>query len=112
MTETVFWDRHSSEACGRSRNGHFSGPKLSKTGPKLYKTGPKLSKTGPKVYKTGPKLSKTGLKYSKTQSNGRANLKYSRNTPRDPETWVCSLPLGSPTGVPKRSYVRVRVVPP
>ena len=61
--------------------------------------------------KTGPKLSKLSQNEVKTQSNGRVNLIYSEIHAWDPETDMYSIPLGSPTGPQKRSYVHVPVVP-
>ena len=44
----------------------------------------------------------------KLTANGRVNLKYSINQPRDPKTGCVPRPLGSPTGVRKVLFRRVR----
>ena len=65
MTETVFWTRTSSEACGRyseSILGQFWVNSEVNTGPQLSKTGPQLSKTGPQLSKTCHKTSLNPVK--------------------------------------------------
>ena len=47
----------------------------------------------------------------KTQSNGRVNPTCSINQPGTRKTGCVLLPLGSPTGCSKRSYVHVPGVP-
>ena len=71
----------------------------------------KLSKMRSKLSKMRSELSKTVLFLSKTQSNGRVKPVHGYNQPRDPETRLYSIPLGSPTTCSKRPYVHVPVVP-
>ena len=80
------------------------GPKFSKMGPKFSKTWTRLSKTWTRLSKTWTKLSKTRTKLSKIQSNGRVIPLNRVEHAWDPETRVCSTPLGSPTACQKRLY--------
>ena len=81
----------------------------------------KSSKTGTKFSKTRVKSSKTGTKLSKTWLISRLNPVKRPCKPQKPHKTVyfqpgtlkqgCVLiPLGSPTGVPERSYVHAPAV--
>ena len=101
MTETGIRGRIGNEACGRSILRSIRGPFWSI----LVNSNDNLMGTS---WKPHGNLIKPVIKPVIKQSYGRANVKQCQTVPNSAKTAVYSTPLGSPTGVPKLSYVHAR----
>ena len=73
----------------------------------VYRTLISVYRTLISVYRTLNSV-KHGQNSPINQSNGRVNSPRLYKPVRDPETWLYSRPLGSPTACQKRPYVHAR----